>query len=342
MIEDLKFHLKNNPNDIIKILEYYKFKNIKKNGNEIRCAKPNGDNASTIRIKINDKLSASDFSTAYCGDLFGVIAHVCNSKFWDVLSVVECILGDIEVEEKEESLFGGILDEDIYEEEKEVGVKTYDKNILNEYGVSWNKRFLDDGILPKTQIDFKIGYDNSSNRITIPWVNIENELIGIMSRANYSNYGDYKYLPIIRFEKHLNLYGIYQHKSMIKDTKKVYVFESEKSVLQTHQWGVPSVALGGNSISANQLNILFSLGINEIILCYDEGLEFNVIKRNIKTIKDNIIFSNNVKIGVIYDRNHEYMKEGSKVSPSDQGEKIWNLLLKNCLRYVRDDYGENR
>ena len=210
MIEDLKFHLKNNPNDIIKILEYYKFKNIKKNGNEIRCAKPNGDNASTIRIKINDKLSASDFSTAYCGDLFGVIAHVCNSKFWDVLSVVECILGDIEVEEKEESLFGGILDEDIYEEEKEVGVKTYPNEILNQYKICWNKRFLDDGILPKTQLDFKIGYDCDTNRITIPWVNIDGDLIGIMGRANSSDYGNYKYLPIIRFEKHLNLYGIYK------------------------------------------------------------------------------------------------------------------------------------
>ena len=79
MIEDMKYHLKNNPNDIIKILEYYKFKNIKKNGNEIRCAKPNGDNASTIRIKINDNHTILDFTMG--SGSTGVACMNTNRKF---------------------------------------------------------------------------------------------------------------------------------------------------------------------------------------------------------------------------------------------------------------------
>ena len=332
MIEDIKYHLKNNPNDIIKILEYYKFKNIKKNGNEIRCAKPNGDNASTIRIKINDKLSASDFSTAYCGDLFGVIAHVCNSEFWDVLSVVECILGDIEVEEKEESLFGGILDEDIYEEEKEVGIKTYDESILTDYEIGWNKRFVEDNIPPSIQLKFEIGYDKNSNRITIPWRTINGEIVGVMGRLNSDNYGNYKYLPLIRFEKHLNLYGIYQNKELIQKEETVYLFESEKSVMQSYNWKIPAVSLGGNSVSPQQLDMLLSLGVKKIILAYDEGLEMEVIKRNINTIKNNITMMNDVKIGCMIDMKNEVLPKGSKCSPTDLGKDKFMYLKEHCIR----------
>ena len=241
-------------------------------------------------------------------------------------------MGDIEVEEKEESLFGGILDEDIYEEEKEVEVKTYDESILTDYEIGWNKRFVEDNIPPSIQLKFEIGYDKNSNRITIPWRTINGKIVGVMGRLNSDDYGNYKYLPLIRFEKHLNLYGIYQNKELIQKEETVYLFESEKSVMQSYNWKIPAVSLGGNSVSPQQLDMLLSLGVKKIILAYDEGLEMEVIKRNINTIKDNIIFSNDIKIGCMIDMKNEVLPKGSKCSPTDLGKDKFMYLKEHCIR----------
>ena len=70
----MKEYLKNNPEQIEKILSYYNYHSINITDKEIRCAKVGGDNPSGCRIKLNDNLSATDFTTSYNGDLFGLIA----------------------------------------------------------------------------------------------------------------------------------------------------------------------------------------------------------------------------------------------------------------------------
>ena len=54
MIESIKKHLKNNYDTVYKLLKYFGYKEISRNGEEIRCAKRDGDNASSVRIKLND------------------------------------------------------------------------------------------------------------------------------------------------------------------------------------------------------------------------------------------------------------------------------------------------
>ena len=332
----MKEYLRNNPNEIEKILKYYGYHSINITDKEIRCAKKTSDNPSTVRIKLNNKLSSCDFSTSYNGDLFSLIATHTGLKYGDVVKAVQTMIGkkiNGTYENKEESLFDGFFEE-IYipyeTEEKEV---IYDESILEKYnnGYKWFKRFADDGILPSSQVKFKIGYDEDSNRITIPHYNEYGELIGVMGRIDSDEPTNYKYLPLIAFPKHKNLYGLYENKEYIKESKEVYIFEAEKSVMLGDSLGYRNfLALGGNSISTTQVEQLLKLGVNKIVICLDEGLDTEIIKKDIKTIKDSL-FMRDCKVGFILDKENKFLPKGSKASPIDLKGEIFEKLKKECL-----------
>ena len=332
----MKEYLRNNPNEIEKILKYYGYHSINITDKEIRCAKKTSDNPSTVRIKLNDKLSSTDFSSSYSGDLFSLIATHTGLKYGEIIKTVETMIGkkiNGTYENKEESLFDGFFD-DLYipyeTEEKEV---IYDESVLEKYnnGYKWNMRFLTDGILPSSQVKFNIGFDDKSNRITIPHYNEHGELIGVMGRIDSDEPTNYKYLPLVTFEKHKNLYGLYQNKEHIKKSKKVYIFEAEKSVLQCDSFGIHDcVSLGGNQISTTQVEQLLKLGVSEIVLCMDEGLMIDAIKRDIQTIKKSL-FMRDIKIGVMLDKENKYLPKESKCSPSDRGKEIFKKLCNECI-----------
>ena len=332
----MKEYLRNNPNEIEKILKYYGYHSINITDKEIRCAKKTSDNPSTVRIKLNDKLSSTDFSSSYSGDLFSLIATHTGLKYGEVIKTVQTMIGkkiNGTYENKEESLFDGFFEE-IYipyeTEEKEV---IYDESVLDKYdnGYKWNMRFLRDGILPSSQVKFSIGFDEDSNRITIPHYNEHGELIGVMGRIDSDEPTNYKYIPLIPFPKHKNLYGLYQNKEHIKKSKKVYIFEAEKSVLQCDSFGIHDcVSLGGNQISTTQVEQLLKLGVSEIILCMDEGLMKDAIIRDVDTIKKSL-FMRDVKIKIMLDKENKYLPKESKCSPSDKGKEIFLKLCNECV-----------
>ena len=332
----MKEYLRNNPNEIEKILKYYGYNSINITDKEIRCAKKTSDNPSTVRIKLNNKLSSCDFSTSYNGDLFSLIATHTGLKYGEIIKTVQTMIGkkiNGTYESKGESLFDGFFEE-IYipyeTEEKEV---IYDESVLEKYnnGYKWNMRFLKDGILPSSQVKFHVGYDDESNRITLPWRDSEGNIVGIMGRLDSDIPTNFKYIPLIAFKKHKYLYGLYQNKEYIKESKKVYIFESEKSVLECDSFGVHNTtALGGNQISTTQVEQLLKLGVSEIVLCMDEGLMIDAIKRDIQTIKKSL-FMRDVKIGVMLDKENKYLPKESKCSPSDKGKEIFEKLCNECI-----------
>lgn len=331
-MEELKLYLKENPDKIKRILEYYNYHSITINNNEVRFAKIGGDNPSGCRIKLNDNLSATDFTTSYNGDIIGLIKQHTDLSYKEIINTIKTITNKkLEVNYKnKKGLFDDFFD-DIYIPNEDIQDTIYDKSILDNYSkYRWNIRFLNDGILPCSQYKFHIGYDGESNRISIPWFNEEGELIGIMSRIDSDIVTNYKYIPLVAFPKHKFLYGLYQNKEYIKNNR-VFVYESEKSVLQCDSFEVYNcVSLGGNSISQIQVEHLLKLNVTEIILSLDEGLDIEVIKRDIKTIKD-CLFMRDVKIGIIWDKNNKYLPKGSKCSPSDLGKEIFEKLCDECL-----------
>lgn len=334
-MEELKLYLKENPDKIQRILKYYNYHSINITDKEIRCAKVGGDNPSGCRIKLNDNLSATDFTTSYNGDLFGLISTHTDLKYGEVIKTVKTML-TVKVEgsykSEENTLFDDFFN-DIYLPYNEHGEKViYDPSILDQYSkYKWNVKFLNDGILPSSQYKFNIGYDEESNRITLPWKDSEGNIIGIIGRIDSDEKTNYKYLPLVAFEKHKYLYGLYQNKEHIKKSKEVYLFEAEKSVMLGDSLGYKNfLALGGNSISTTQVEQILKLGVNKIILCMDDGLDVSVIKRDIQTIKS-MLFMRDVKIGVILDKKNKYLPKGSKASPIDLKGEIFEKLKSECL-----------
>lgn len=334
-MEELKLYLKENPDKIKKILEYYNYHSINITDKEIRCAKVGGDNPSGCRIKLNDNLSATDFTTSYNGDLVGLIATHTDLSYKEIINTIKTMTNKkVNGHHKKEA---GIFDDffnDIYLPQQEENDEIiYDPSILDQYSkYKWNMRFLNDGILPSSQYKFNIGYDEESNRITLPWKDSEGNIIGIIGRIDSDEKTNYKYLPLIPFQKHRYLYGLWENKLYIMDSKEVFIFESEKSVMLGDTLGYKNfVSLGGNTLSTLQVEMLLILGVEHFIISLDEGLDIEIIKKNIKIIKDCCFMRDNVKIGVILDKENKYMMKGSKVSPIDQGKEIFLKLCSECM-----------
>lgn len=329
MSNDIKNHLLHNKKDLVLLLKEYGYDKFTVNEDEIRCSKPDSSNGSTCRIRLNNMLSCTDFSSSFNGDIFELIMFHTDVTYTDIVSKCYEMFN---IEDIDDEDFNG-LDLDLDTSPKEVLIPIYDKSELDNYEDVWNLRFVKDNIMPKTQEVFHIGYDYRSKRITIPWRTLGGELLGVMGRADYSNYGDFKYIPLLRFKKHHSLYGIFENKKYIENNR-VYIGESEKFVLQLHTMGIHnSLALGGNSIDNYRLSLLEKLNVKEIVYCFDESLDIDTQKRALKITKK--YFKNEVKIGVMYDKHNKYLPKGSKDSPTDLGKDVWNNLVANCIRWMK-------
>lgn len=330
MSNDIKKHLLHNTKDLVLLLKEYGYDKFTINEDEIRCSKPDSSNGSTCRIRLNDMLSCTDFSSSFNGDIFELIIFHTDTTYANVVSKCYEMFNIENVEDDND--FNG-LDLDLDTSPKEVLIPIYDKSELDKFENAWNMKFVEDNIMPRTQEIFHIGYDYRSRRISIPWFTLEGELLGVMGRAYYSDYGDFKYFPLLKFKKHHSLYGIYENQKYIENNR-VYIGESEKFVLQLHTIGIHNtLALGGNSIDSYRLSLLEKLNVKEIVFCFDESLEVDIQKKALKITKK--YFGDKVKIAIMYDGHNKYLPAHSKCSPSDLGKDVWKGLVDHCIRWVK-------
>jgi hypothetical protein len=188
MIE-LKKRLMDNPYHIENILEEYDFYNITINSREIRCGIDEDTNNTSIRIKLNENLTANDFGRDIHGDLFSLIMKSREVDLKDIIKTVKAELGITYIEfNKTKPIFGGFYDKIKRRNKSGTEIKKYDESIMKDYLNKYNTLFLKDGISFATQRKFKIGVDHLSCRISVPWFNYEESLVGIEGRYM----GDYK------------------------------------------------------------------------------------------------------------------------------------------------------
>lgn len=162
-----------------------------------------------------------------------------------------------------------------------VELHIYDKKILKYLPrpriIEWEQ----EGIKDEISYQYGICYDPHSNGIVIPHFDKEGQLIGIRERTlikELEKNGKYKpaILNGVMYNHPLgfNLYNLNNSKDNIKNLKKVFIFESEKSCLKyASYFGVEndiSVAICGNSISNYQISLLKDLNVQEIIIALDK------------------------------------------------------------------------
>ena len=169
-----------------------------------------------------------------------------------------------------------------YEKKKRnVELPEYPSGVLEIFIKEYPGQWLMDGITEKAMDTFNILFSISQNKIIIPHYDAVGRLVGVRGRAlnewEVENVG--KYMPVKiedKWYKHplsLNLYGLNHNKEAIKKSGIVYIFESEKSVLQFEAFDMPNcaVAVCGSSLNKFQVDILMrECAPSEFIVCFDK------------------------------------------------------------------------
>lgn len=161
------------------------------------------------------------------------------------------------------------------------GIPILPEELINYYcqvdPVEWEA----EGICRSTLEKYQIRYDLTSNKIVIPHFNADGQLIGIRGRAlnTIDIEQGKKYMPMVlensvfRHPTAFNLYGLYQNKAAICMSKKIMLFEAEKSVLKCDGYYGGSnfaAACCGSSISRCQRDTILNLGVKEVFLAFDK------------------------------------------------------------------------
>lgn len=207
-------------------------------------------------------------------------------------------------------------------------IPIYDESCMREYidlpYIGW----IREGVMPFACERFNIGYSYDRKRIVIPerkWDGDDDEYIGVCGRttiAEYEMLGIPKFFKLSStYPKGENIYGVNENYHTIQEAGYIVCFEAQKSVLKRYsRKDGTGGAIGRCEFSKQQVKILISLNV-EIIIALDEGIDINFIRKECEK------FYPIRKVSYIFDR-WGLIKKGSKDSPADMPNNIYNFMLK--------------
>lgn len=335
-IEILKEHILEN-NFIPTILEELGCHHIRKKDGYFQCANPDGDNVTAVCVYENTNLTTINYTRDISNgknihtDLISLVEFYKNETFPYAVKWI-CDVLDID--------YYSNLDEDLpkslqltkmlvemqsvdTEAETEKPLKPIPEKILSYFKPYVNDMFCEDGVGYDTQVEFEIGYDEFTNRITIPIRDDLGNLVGVKARYFYRQVpeDEQKFIYIEKCARSQILYGLYKTINFIKKAQRVFVVEAEKGVQQLYDKGYfEAVATGGSKISKNQIDKLTRLCV-PIIFVFDK----DITKEELDNIASRFIDGTEVyalidTIGVL----------NEKESPTDDISKF-EQLLERCM-----------
>lgn len=335
---ELKIYLKDNPEYIRGVLEGLGCHHIKIVTNKrVQSSLPDGDNPTSIHIKLNDNLSTkiytrNEFNNYETKDFITLVQYLNNCEFSVALEYVfkYCNIdytANYRKKVKSNSVeflkkYKRSINKNIVEEE-------YKEKVLPEF---FTERFvkgshiiyLRDGVSEKTQDKFGISYDALDDRIVTPIRNDEGELItfkGRTCREDYKVYGIPKFIYYYPFSAEYYLYGLYENYFDIISADEILVFEAEKAVMQCDTMGVNNVfATSKKVISDIQVKKILKLG-KPIVIGFDKDVSLEEIYIECRKFKG--------LIDVYYIYDTLGLLKG-KESPTDKGINVLQKLLNNC------------
>lgn len=142
-----------------------------------------------------------------------------------------------------------------------------EKYLLND---SENPPYIGTGVCGKSE-NGKL-YDRFRGRVMFPFLSVSGKVVGFSGRLMVKNdkVGKYVNSPTsLIYEKHNELFGLYQAKQAISKNNSCYLVEGQMDVIQMVQSGIENVvASGGTALTINQIRLLHRYTEN-ITLLYD-------------------------------------------------------------------------
>lgn len=303
------------------------------------CANATGDNNGAVIVKNNEYLSCVNYTRQMvkCNRKTDIVDLVCYTKdltFPEGLKFICAEIGmsyyhDFEEDVPECFKILKLLDDmdTNLQTEKEKPLKPISERILSYYKEYVNDLFYEDNIDYTTQREFEIGFDEESNRYTIPIRSEIGDLVGVKGRYFDRKVPERenKYIYLESCAKSKIIYGLYKTIEYIKAKGRVYVGESEKFPLQLWSYGYRnSGGTGGKELSQYQIDMLVRLGV-DVVLCFDK----DVTKEEYEEIAER--FPDGVPLFYMFDEDN-ILEEHE--SPSDNPTK-WQRLVDNNIYRLR-------
>ena len=142
-----------------------------------------------------------------------------------------------------------------------------EKYLIND---SENPPYLGTGVCGKSE-NGKL-YDRFRGRVMFPFLSVSGKVVGFSGRLMVKNdkVGKYVNSPTsLIYEKHNELFGLYQAKQAISKNNSCYLVEGQMDVIQLVQSGIENVvASGGTALTTNQIRLLHRF-TEHITLLYD-------------------------------------------------------------------------
>lgn len=310
---------------------------VQDRGEYFSCANKDGDNPRAIVVYKNEYIGCTNYTrqitkNGRSADIFDLVAYNEDCSFAEAMKFV-CNLAGIdfygEPAELPESLQIIKLLKGMSigsEEDDDSPVKPISEKILSYYLPYGNKMFEDDNISLEVQQEFEVGFDPASGYITIPIRDSLGTLCGVKGR--YFGEPDErhtKYTYLEKTNKSRILYGHWQNREYIKNSKTVYILESEKAVQQLATMGYRNaLSTGGKTISKSQIELITRTGCTPIL-----ALDKDVQEEELKSIAN--MFMDGITVYAIMDKD-DILDE--KESPSDNPTK-WMQLIKNNIYKIK-------
>jgi hypothetical protein len=288
-------------------------------------------------------------------DIFGLVSKVKEhetGKEWPLPKAVSFVASyfgysfqDLNFEDEDSRLaledwrlfneYDNITEE---KEKKTVELKKYDPRILENLPQPRIIPWEEEGISAKVMKECGIRYDPSNLGIVIPHYDVDGNLIGIRERTVAKSEEDNgKYRPAVINGQMFNsplgfsLYNLNNSKDNVRVIKKAVIFESEKATLLYRTYWPDSdisCACCGSSITSYQVQLLLSLGVEEIVVALDRQYkeigdeEFHRWTKKLMNIHQK--YSSMVKVSFVFDKEHNL---GYKMAPVDAGPDIFMKLF---------------
>lgn len=310
---------------------------IQDRGDYYTCGNKDGDNPRSIVVYKNEYIGCTNYTrqitkNGRSADIFDLVAHAEDCSFAEAMKFVCNIAGLAYYGERTDmpeslQILKMLKDMSIDDgNEDNCAIKPISEKILSYYLPYGNHMFESDNISLAVQKEFEVGYCCQSNYITIPIRDSLGNLVGVKGR--YLGDPDEHHMRYVYLEpcnKSKILYGYWQNKDYIKNSKFIFVLESEKAVQQLATIGVRNaVATGGKTLSRYQIEEITRTGCTPII-----ALDKDVDEAELQDIAS--MFMDGITVYAVIDRDNIL---DDKESPSDCPDK-WNQLTKNNIYKIK-------
>lgn len=306
-------------------------------GEYISCGNKDGDNPRSIVVYKNDYISCTNYTrqitkNGRSADIFDLISYFEDCSFAEAMKFV-CVIAGIDYYNGREDLpealqilkmlMDMMIDDD---DEDTTPLKPIPEEVLSYLLPYGNKMWEDEGISLTTQAEFNIGYDPQTNYIAIPIFDEIGSVVGIKGRY-FGDPDEYhtKYTYLEPCNKSRILYGYWQNKEYIKNSKYIIVVESEKSVLKLAEYGFRNViATGGKTISKHQIELISRTGCTPVL-----ALDKDVQEDELQNIAN--MFMDGINVYAVIDKDNLL---NEKESPMDR-QDAWLQLYNNNLYQLK-------